>query len=117
MTNSKITAQLSKLEELHIDSEDCDNILDFLSNTSVEKPEELVKALNDFKELECDPKFDLQGLINAQDKIRIGLCELLATSEHPIFADDLMREAVENAKNITFLANFDKQAKETLSED
>jgi hypothetical protein len=114
---SNLNVQLSKLEEIHIDSEDCDNILDFLNNTSVEKPQALIEALKEFKKNISDVNFDHRSLLEIQDKIRINLCELIATSEHPLFSDDLMKEAVENSKKITFLANFDKQAGDILSED
>ena len=109
--------QFTPLTDLFIDVEDCRNIKDFIEHFAIESTPELLNALQQF-ESAFKNGMDRNILVGLQNDLRNRLCEFIISANHPLFDDPLMNEVLDNAKQISFLASFDKQVDEMLrSED
>ena len=105
--------QLTPLTDLFIDNEDCRNIRDFISHFTIDATPELLKSLDLFEAAFKNGE-EKSKMIDLQNDLRNRLCEFIATANHPLFNDPLMDEVMENAKQISFLANFDRQVDELV---
>lgn len=109
--------QFTPLTDLFIDSEDCRNIRDFIDHFAIDSTPELLKALEVFENAYKNGQ-ERAVLIDLQNDLRNRLCEFIVGAKHPLFEDPLMNEVMDNAKQISFLANFDRQVDELVrSED
>ncbi len=107
--------QLTPLSDLFIDNEDCRNIRDFIDHFAIQSTPELNSALAEF-EKGMDDGLPREILIDLQNSLRVRLCEFIVSTNHPLFADPLMDEVIDNSKKITFIANFDRQVDELVKE-
>lgn len=108
-----LDVQFTPLSDLFIDSEDCRNIRDFIEHFAIEGTPELKSALALFEKAVDEGKSRDQ-LVALQNELRVRLCEFMVSTNHPLFGDPLMEEVIDNAKKITFIANFDKQVDELV---
>lgn len=107
--------QFTPLNDLCIDADDCKNVKDFYTHFGIDMEEALRTSILAFEEALAanEPK---EKLIELQNDLRVQLCVSICGSEHPLFKDQLFTEVRDNAKQVAFLSNFNKQLEELVTE-
>jgi len=108
--------QFTPLADLCIDGDDCKNIKDFYTHFGIDMETALKESIAAFEDAvkEHAPK---EKLIELQNNLRVQLCVSVCSSEHPLFKDQLFTEVRDNAKQVAFLSNFNKQLEELVTEN
>lgn len=108
--------QFTPLTDLCIDGDDCRNVKDFYEHFNIDMTEALKQSILAFEEA-LNAQAPKEKLIELQNDMRVQLCVSVCSSEHPLFKDQLFTEVRDNAKQVAFLSNFNKQLEELVTED
>jgi hypothetical protein len=93
-----------------------------IDSNSIQTVQNLIEIFN----LQVDPKLtdflsSISGkrsfTLEEQNKLRVMICEMLISNEHPMFKDELLKTVVDRAKQIAYEAAFEEQLHATLTSD
>lgn len=111
--------QREPLKEHLTDRDDVYVVFDFFKTWDMDVPEYLKKASDEYSKMLDKPVHEISenDLISAQNSFRVALCRAIYDfKDEPVFQEELLSNAVENARQIVLFNDFNSSIEQSLSE-
>jgi len=113
--------QREPLAEVLTDSDDVFVVFDFFKTWNITVPPYLKKACDDYSQMLDDAenkKANQDQVLISQNNFRVALCRAIYDiKEEPVFQEELLSNAIENARQIVLFNDFSKTIEENLMEN